>query len=169
MQDVFKVNCSNTQYGTLCDAAGEFELEFHLGCDYKCVKALYNDGTQNTVQDGPCATEFCAYGHCKMADIHKDKKGKNRTADEVSGSVLGLPMDRVHLCGLHAEMRLVEKVLHNHLQFVWTYKGRDIDQKKNRMRKMRAFLNIELGLNSYKLEEDPKAKGKVRKAALAGT
>jgi hypothetical protein len=149
-------------------ATGEFDLEFHLGCDYKCIKALYNDGTDNTVQDGPCATYFCAYGHCNICDIHKDKKGRDRTADEVAGSVLGIEMDRVHLCTLHGEMRLVEKLLHNHLQYVWTYKGRSSIQKSERMEEMKAFLSSELGVHSYKMEEDPKAKGKVRKASLAG-
>ena len=147
---------------------GDFKLEFHLGCDYKCLKALYNDGSEGCVQDGPCAKECCLFGHCKLHEFGLNKRGKDRTNSETKGSVLGLPLKRVHLCVLHGEMRLVEKLLHNHLQYVWTCTGRYNSQRETRMSNIMRVLNADVGLHSYEMSEDPKRKGFVRKAALAG-
>ena len=43
--------------------------------------------------------------------------------------VLPIPLDKVHICTLHAVNRMVEKLVHLHFQFVWIIKDKNLQVK----------------------------------------
>lgn len=43
--------------------------------------------------------------------------------------VLPIPMDRVHMCTLHAFNRIVEKIVGLHFQFIWTLRDKELQKK----------------------------------------
>jgi len=42
--------------------------------------------------------------------------------------ILPIPMDRVHLCTLHAFNRIIEKIIHLYFQFIWTLRDKNMQR-----------------------------------------
>lgn len=108
---------------------GEFEIEWHLAADLKTLKALFG------CKGGANAKYACLYcllqwakgqwkgGACKCAQ-HKPPERDSaasvkRQRPEKWDPILPIPLERVHLCTMHAENRLLEKLVHLHVAHVW--------------------------------------------------
>jgi hypothetical protein len=158
--------------------AGNFSLEIHCGCDLKCLKEQYADGSTAAVKGGPCSDSYCLYCEGTYSEMHMNKKGAARA--NWATSVLGLPYSRLHLCTLHAEMRIVEKLLHNHCQWLFNYHGGDLTvnrlgkrtnvkadrEQEKRVKRVMEVLKGKLGLHSYEFKEDDQRKGYVKLDAV---
>ncbi len=70
-----------------------------------------------------------------------------------------IPLDRVHICTLHALVRIVEKMIHHSCAFVWNMK--DEKERKAGIERVERVLS-EAGLHGgcVKLEKDMKRSGK---------
>lgn len=128
------------------DNIGEFAVEWHLACDMKTIKCLYG------MSHGPTAKHPCIYcwqqrvqaqvlTTTQAASIEKTKRtwdgGLFSTSignAPVRGSdgtglwdpILDIPLSRVHICMLHAQCRIMEKIIHLHLCYVWSLKDANL-------------------------------------------
>jgi hypothetical protein len=122
------------------DGVGEFQVEWHLSADMKTIKCMYGLG------HGANAPNSCIY--C-MQQRTKPQHGTNQSAAQASRArvkhtwkgglfaasvsakpvdmrdhsrwkpILPIPLTRVHICTLHAQVRMCEKMVHHHFMFVW--------------------------------------------------
>jgi len=131
------------------DGVGEFTVQWHLAADMKTIKALYG------LQSGPNATFCCIYCNqdknkksvltAKEAETVADKRHPTWTGGLFTDSIpanpvqlgeeqshwrpiLPVPLDRVHICTMHALNRICEKLLHMHFQFVWTMRDKHMQK-----------------------------------------
>jgi hypothetical protein len=99
-----------------------FRVEFHVAADLKALWLAL--GLKNFV---------CPF--CTQTSFNEDITG---TFDkrELSGC-LGVPSDRVHLCSLHATLRIVERLVKNAASFVYQH-----NEVRTRNRKLKAISNL---------------------------
>lgn len=121
--------------GETLDVAGvgKFNIEWHLASDLKTLKALYG------CKSGPNATYSCLYcmlkrengqwkgGACKAKQhLPPDRDSDANAATQGSDNwdpILPIPLSRVHICTMHAENRLIEKIIHLHISHVYNSDG----------------------------------------------
>jgi hypothetical protein len=128
---------------------GSFAVEWHLSADMKSIKCMYG------LSHGACAKQSCIYclqervkptiGTMEQAATIFSKRATTldyglfstrHAAKPVIGvagkgrwkPILAIPMDRVHMCTLHAFNRIVEKIVHLHFQFIWTLRDKNIQK-----------------------------------------
>lgn len=161
---------------------GSFAVEWHLACDMKTIKCLYG------FSHGPSARHSCIYCWCERskprnltpAEAKDPTKGKKLwnggvffssiTAKPVRGPgggpdgkgkwspILDIPITRVHFCTLHAQCRIVEKIIHLQVIYVWTNK--DPEERKLALAAMEHCLSkAGLGGGSVVLTRDAKLSG----------
>ena len=121
---------------------GSFAVEWHIAADMKTIKAIYG-----LSQPGPNSPECCIYcnqtrvKHVVMANAQAEATMNNQkyawndglfsnkiVAKPLYGEatcgrwkpIFDIPLDRVHICVLHAMNRMVEKIVRMHFMHVWT-------------------------------------------------
>ena len=172
---------------------GSFAIEWHLSADMKTIKCM------NGLQHGPSSKMNCIYCEqihersltCSAAEAERQasRRGKGewqgglfvpRIAVEPCDAsthphwkqILPIPLSRTHICTLHAMVRITEKILHLHMQFIWNMQD---DQRKSeaieRIEKYLSAIGVEKG--NCVLKQDMKRSGKTRnvvtKPSLSGT
>ena len=100
---------------------GDFKLEFHCAADMKAIREMYNTGQPGCMKNSPNGDEWCVYCHATSTDKSAREPVRPRTDAETQGNLLGLPLSRIHLCTLHAKMRMVEQCVFQDHQFAWNY------------------------------------------------
>lgn len=171
---------------------GSFAVEWHMSADMKTIKCMYG------LQHGPSCKMTCIYceqKHEKLAtltqaaaDRHYVTRGKGSWqgglfAPNIRAApceidmhprwkpILPIPLSRTHICTLHAQVRIVEKILHLHFMFVWNMQD---DERRafaiDAIEKSLSAVGVE-GSNCV-LKQDPRLSGKtgnvVRKPSLGG-
>jgi hypothetical protein len=133
----------------LVPGVGEFQVEWHMSADMKSVKCMYG------LSHGANAKHCCMYclqkrvkpmvGNIAEAEALFSKRSQswdgglfstNIASKPVTGAaaaarwkpVLPIPMDRVHMCTLHAFNRICEKIVHLHFQFIWTLRDKSLQK-----------------------------------------
>lgn len=129
---------------------GSFAVEWHLACDMKTIKCLYG------LKMGANSLQSCIYCNQERVkgkvvtheEVEKSMSSKQKhswtdglfssdiDAEPVSGAAMGdrwkpifdIPLNRVHLCTLHALNRIVEKSVHLHFMNVWTNRNTTTQQ-----------------------------------------
>lgn len=126
---------------------GSFKVEWHLSANMKTIKSLYG------LSSGANATHCCIYclqkktksvitteAAARIASLKRTPTWEgglfasgisNKPINQTTSigrwkHVLPIPLERVHICTLHAFHRICEKILHLHFQHLWT-----IRDKKN--------------------------------------
>lgn len=124
-------------------------LVFHLVADMKALRLARDLGNSPNVLT-PCA--FCK-GRCGYGagNIHL---GKCMTPEELASEeyglrrdaelVFGVPAERIHICCMHAEMRLVEAVARLDVEYMWTYGGAQHEADGDGERKAASMSEAEL-------------------------
>jgi len=126
---------------------GEFKVQWHMAADMKTLKCMY--GLQHGANSRFCCI-YCLQERSKpivtTVAVARDmltKRGsswdgglfsRNHHSKPITGSrsvgrwkpVLKIPIDRVHICTLHAMNRMVEKILHFHFIFLWTIRDKPV-------------------------------------------
>lgn len=162
------------------DGVGEFQVEWHLSADMKTIKCMYGLG------HGANAPNSCIY--C-MQQRTKPQHGTNQSAAQASRArvkhtwegglfaasvsakpvdmrdhsrwkpILPIPLTRVHICTLHAQVRMCEKMVHHHFMFVWNM--------HNEVQKTIAIQQMEKSLSAVgahggnvEITQDPQRSGK---------
>ena len=119
---------------------GEFYVEWHLAVDMKTIKCMYG------LQSGPACVMNCIYcdqkrikptvGTASQANVAIKSCGKaycvgglflsnvleepcDMTASTRWRPILPVPLSRVHINTLHAQVQLTEKIVHMHFMYVW--------------------------------------------------
>jgi hypothetical protein len=125
---------------------GDFKVQWHLSADMKSIKVMYG------LKHGANCVQTCIYCNqerskpvvtiAAQAVMTLSKKTQSWSGGLFSTSVhakpligaralncwkpiLQIPLDRVHICMLHALNRIVEKILHLHFIFVWTMRDKE--------------------------------------------
>lgn len=116
---------------------GKFAVEWHLAADMKTIKCMYG------LSMGANSLHSCVYCCQERArpilgtttDLNSRKctwheglfskkvVGKPLLGDATLGQwrpILDIPLDRVHICTLHAFNRIIEKIIHMHFMHIWT-------------------------------------------------
>jgi hypothetical protein len=131
---------------------GDYIVEWHLTADMKTIKCMYG------LQHGANAKHPCIYCLQEKApkealgsDVAAKRAAKERqqpswkgglfsshfpaeptrgtVQDVVFDPILPIPLSRVHICTLHANVRMVEKILHLHFMFVWNMQNKTYQAK----------------------------------------
>lgn len=160
------------------EGVGNFKVEWHLSADMKTIKCLYN------LKHGANAKYSCIYCNQERTkpvvgtakDAAKEARKRKHTwrgglfADNVREKpvaidnesrwkpILPIPLERVHICTLHALTRMVEKILHQHFIFIWT--------NPNEVRQQQSIENMEKTLSAaglhggnVRIRKDPTLSG----------
>ena len=172
---------------------GEFQVEWHLAADMKTIKCMYG------LQSGPSCTMNCIYcdqkrikptvGTASQANAAIKSRGKaNWVGGLFSSSVpeepcdmttstrwrpiLPIPLSRVHICTLHALVRLTEKIVHMHIIYVWNIQNQRLRATAiEQMEKSLSAIGAHGG--NVEIKRDPKLSGNTgnvpQKPSLSGT
>ena len=122
------------------DVVGDFNVEWHMRADMKTIKAMYGlkngrgcemhciycEQKQIKVTMG-IATEARATIKARSKNTWEGGLSMGSTSEEPCDiemhgrwwSILPTPLLRVHICTLHAQVRLTEKFLHMYIMYVW--------------------------------------------------
>lgn len=98
---------------------GTFQILWHLAGDLKTLKCMYN------VSHGANTKHPCLYcmKNCKDLNLTRSRVGPTRDREDPNfRPVLAIPLTNVHICTLHAEVRIIEKLIFNHILYVWNTK-----------------------------------------------
>lgn len=128
---------------------GEFKVQWHLSADMKTIKVMYG------LKHGANCLHTCIYCNqertkptittAAQALLTLSKKtsswegglftttvhAKPLVGARTHGRwrpILPIPLDRVHICTLHALNRIVEKLLHLQFIFVWTMRDKELQK-----------------------------------------
>lgn len=158
---------------------GSFSVEWHLSADMKTIKCMYG------LKHGPSSKMNCIYceqernkpvvGNAASSSQAATARAKSHWHGGLFASrirakpcdvsshdrwkpILPIPLTRVHICTLHAQVRIIEKMLHMHFMFVWNMQGED--RRANAIDLMEKSLS-EIGVEggNCQLKKDPKLSG----------
>lgn len=174
------------------NGVGSFTIEWHLSADMKTIKCM------NGLQHGPTSRMTCIYCEqvrekakpCTADAAQREAviRGKGNWqgglfAPRISAEpcdanthprwkqVLPIPLSRTHMCTLHAQVRIIEKILHLHFMHIWNMQdpGRRV-VAIDAMEKSLSAIGVEGG--NCQLKKDEKKSGKsgnvVMKPSLSG-
>lgn len=142
------------------EGVGNFKVEWHLSADMKTIKCLYG------LKHGANAKHSCIYCNQErtkpvvgtVAGATSEAKRRKHTwhgglfASNIRSNpspiveesrwkpILPIPLERVHICTLHALTRMIEKILHMHFMFIWNM--------ENEVRQHAAIENMEKTLSA---------------------
>ena len=113
---------------------GDFIVEWHLAADLKTLKCLFGcDQGPNT--KFPCLYCLKKKEKQKNANSYRWEGGPlacrcnvepNRDKDDSKWApILKIPLSHVHICTLHVEMRILDKLIHMHICYAWNMGNRD--------------------------------------------
>ena len=152
----------------MVDGHGIFKVEWHLAGDLKTLKCLFGCDT------GASAKLTCLY--CMSSQ--KTQKGglqwengilscDQRLApdrdkkDSKWDPILPIPLERVHICTLHAELCILDKLLYLHLVYAWTLIPTELSAHCiSRAEKLLSDMGFHGG--HVRLKEDKKMSGKTQ-------
>ena len=85
--------------------------------------------------------------------------------------ILPIPLSRAHICTLHAQARIIEKILHLHFGFIWNIT--DLEKRAQAIESIERILSaIGVEHGNCQLKQDQKKSGKtgnvVSKPSLSG-
>lgn len=101
---------------------GEFKVEWHSTPDMKAAKLL------NNIATGPMVNHPSIYGMRERKDgvwlkgVRSGKQSWKPDRDDKDPNwspLLPIPLSRWHMCTMHGECRLDEKLVHLQIQSVW--------------------------------------------------
>lgn len=161
------------------EGVGEFKVEWHLSADMKTIKCMYG------LKHGANSLMSCIYcnqerlqpfvGTVQDATQAAQKRGKatwggglfargvpskpvNMRTHSRFKHVLPIPLTRVHICTLHAQVRMLEKMLHLHFMFVWNMRNEELkDVAINQMEKSLSTIGVHGG--NVQISQDPELSG----------
>ena len=140
---------------------GAFNVEWHLGADMKTIKCVYglNMGANCLHSCIYCLQErkktvVSTLAQAVSASIsqkcswHDGLFSKKVSAEPLTGvatlsrwkPIFDIPLDRVHICTLHAFNRMVEKIVHLHFIHIWTI--RDQALQKSAVEEMQRVVSL---------------------------
>lgn len=93
----------------------DFLVECHLAADLKTLHLMYQ------VSNSPSAKLQNLYDMDLKQDRNNLEKRPGVTRELHAGAVLPIPLDRVHFCSMHAEMRLVDFLVNKLIGIAWTW------------------------------------------------
>ncbi len=140
-------------------------VDVHLAADLKTLHAIYD------VHNSPSAHFQNLYDnvhHDNIGEVIDDILAGKRvyTAAEISlckdlsQAALAIPLDKVHFCSMHAEMRLVEHVLNKMINDAWNCTNTNGGSDRLRVQKLEAITLVLRRLGVYggkvKIREDLK-------------
>ncbi|GAQ93477.1 hypothetical protein KFL_015640020 [Klebsormidium nitens] len=117
------------------EGVGEFEVEWHLAGDLKTLKALYGTSSganakfaciyclqqrKNGSWGRACA---CPQGEPPDRDSQENVAKQGGVGGGEWDPILPIPLTRVHMCTMHAENRIIEKLVHLPVSHVWNASG----------------------------------------------
>lgn len=162
-----------------------FKVEWHAAGDLKTLKCMH--GCQ-TCPNAECVCLYCMHARPKpntsAGAKGRQHAGQRRTwaggimscrspqqlgkapdrdkLDPLWDAVLAIPLERIHICTMHGENRVVEKLVHLHICKVWNMKKGE--QRDQRLKAMETFLAEDIGMRlrgqPFKIEECEKLSGK---------
>jgi len=124
---------------------GNFSVEWHMAADMKTIKCMY--GLSHGANTKLCCI-YCNQERTKtivtthagavaalqkrglswegglFSNQHHGKPVIDGVAAARWKPIFPIPMDRVHICTLHAQNRIVEKICHLHFMFIWTMRDK---------------------------------------------
>lgn len=113
------------------DGVGNFTVEWHLSADLKALKSMFGMcGGANTKY--PCI--YCMAGGMGKADWtaeseigkppsrHLVNLSRYPSTEMIWNPVLPIELKNVHICTLHAEIRILDKLLRLHLDYAYSIK-----------------------------------------------
>lgn len=171
---------------------GEFHVEWHLAADMKTIKCMYG------LQSGPACAMNCIYceqkrikptvGTASQASAAIRGRAKANWAGGLFASsvaaqpcdmmasarwrpILPIPLSRVHICTLHAQVRLTEKIVHMHIMYVWNIQDQKLRATAiEQMEKSLSAIGAHGG--NVEIRKDPKLSGNTgnvpQKPSLSG-
>lgn len=92
---------------------GTFNIEWHLAGDLKTLKCMFN------VSHGANSKHPCLYCMKTAKDMTRSTGISRDREDPNWKPVLPIPLRNVHICTLHAEVRIIEKIIYLHILFAW--------------------------------------------------
>ena len=118
------------------DGYGSYEVEWHLAADLKTLKCMYNVG------HGANAKHSCIYCmHTRkkekvpsggwsngVTSCRQDLSPNRDEMDKNINPILPIPLTRVHICTLHAFVRIVDKLVYLSILFAWNKQPQEIAQ-----------------------------------------
>lgn len=174
------------------EGVGSFNVEWHLAADMKTIKCMYG------LQHGPTCKMTCIYCEqihevsksCSSAAAAREFRlqGKGNWQGGLFASrippkpvniethprwkpILPIPLSHTHICTLHAQVRIIEKILHLHFMFIWNMEDpRRRAEAMDSIEKTLSAIGVEGG--NCQLKQDKKRSGKnanvVMKPSLSG-
>jgi hypothetical protein len=126
---------------------GDFKIEWHFAGDMKSIKCMYGlkhgantkhaciyclqERTKPLVTSVDEARQLLSKRSCSWDGGLFSKSVHSKPVLGARGlgrwkPILPIPIDRVHICTLHALNRIVEKILHLHFMFIWTIRDKKV-------------------------------------------
>ena len=139
-QDVLRLSTTGTNVVLSGGVELRFRVEFHVAADLKALWLAL--GLKNFV---------CPF--CVQTSFNENIDSNFETRELVG--CLGVPSQRVHLCSLHATLRIVERLIKNAASFVYQH-----TEKKFRMKKLNELsklLETRLQRKKFKITVTSKA------------
>lgn len=102
---------------------GDFKVEWHLAGDLKLLKCMFN------VSHGANSKHPCLYCMKTTQDMSKSTRVSRDIEDPTWKPVLPIPLKNVHICTLHGEVRIIEKLIYLHIWFAWNTKPESLAKK----------------------------------------
>lgn len=132
---------------------GEFLVEWHLAGDLKSLKCMFN------VSHGANSKHPCLYCMKSSNDISRNTSVSRDIEDPNWKPVLPIPLQNVHICTLHGEVRIIEKLIYLHILFAWNTKPESAS--KQAIARLEEVLS-KAGLHKghVKIQKDEKLSGK---------
>jgi hypothetical protein len=128
----------------------KFRVEFHIAADLKALWLCL--GLKNFV---------CPF--CTQTSFNKDLHG-TFDARELSGC-LGVPSNRVHLCSLHATLRIVERLVKNAASFV--YQHNEVRVRNQKFKALSGLIESKLKRKKFNITVGSLKEAKVEEALPA--
>lgn len=132
---------------------GDFKVEWHLAGDLKTLKCMFN------VSHGVTSKHPCLYCMKSSKDMTKNTGISRDKEDPNWKPVLPIPLQNVHICTLHAEVRIIEKLVYCHILYAWNTKPKS--SSKEAISRLEDVLS-KAGLHKghVKIQKDLKLSGK---------
>ena len=116
---------------------GSYEVEWHLAVDLKTLKCMYNIG------HGANAKHSCIYCmHTRKKEkspsggwsngimsCRQDMPPNRENLDKNIDHILPIPLTRVHICTLHAFVRIIDKLVYLSILSAWNRSPKESAQK----------------------------------------
>jgi len=128
----------------------KFRVEFHIAADLKALWLCL--GLKNFV---------CPF--CTQTSFNEDLHG-TFDARELSGC-LGVPSNRVHLCSLHATLRIVERLVKNAASFV--YQHHEVRVRNQKFKALSGLIESKLKRKKFNITVGSLKEAKVEEALPA--